>query len=399
MSKQFSFTVGKKLGGALGRTGVISTPHGEIKTPAFVVVGTKATVKAMTPEMVRGVHGQAVLGNAYHLYLQPGHKIVEKAGGIGKFMNWDGPTFTDSGGFQVLSLGSGFKKVIDMKGDVPVAAKKERLALVDDNGVTFYSHLDGSKHRFTPELSMQIQHAVGADIMFAFDELTALVDPYEYQVESLQRTHAWADRCLAELRKLRAQHVDRPYQALFGVIQGAQYEDLRRQTSRHLGELPFDGFGIGGAIEKDKLGEIVRWVNEELPDDKPRHLLGISEPDDIFAAIENGVDTFDCVSPTRVGRNGAFYTYEGRHNIDKAAYREDFSPLLEDCQCYTCQHYTKAYLHHLRKGKEILGLTLMSLHNEHFIIKLVDDIRASIEDGSFRELKTSWLARYYGAGV
>jgi len=393
----FTFSIAHRLDGALARTGVIRTPHGDIKTPAFIVVGTKATVKAMTPEMVRAVHGQAVLGNAYHLYLQPGHKIVEKAGGIGKFMNWDGPTFTDSGGFQVLSLGSGFKKVIDMKGDVPVADKKERLALVDDGGVTFYSHLDGSKHRFTPELSMQIQHAVGADIMFAFDELTSLVDPYEYQVESLRRTHAWADRCLAELRNLRAQYVDRPYQALFGVIQGAQYEDLRRQTSQHLADLPFDGYGIGGAIEKDKLGDIVRWVNEELPEDKPKHLLGISEPDDIFAAIENGVDTFDCVSPTRVGRNGAFYTYEGRHNIDKAEYREDFSPLLEDCQCYTCQNYTKAYLHHLRKGKEILGLTLMSLHNEHFIIKLVDDIRASIEDGSFHDLKTAWLARYYGS--
>lgn len=396
MSKSsFSFTVAKRLDDALARTGLISTPHGDIKTPAFIVVGTKATVKAMTPEQVKDVHAQAVLANAYHLYLQPGHKVVEKAGGLHEFMNWDGPTFTDSGGFQVLSLGSGFKKVIDMTGEIPLAPKKERLALVDDDGVTFYSHLDGSKHRFTPELSMQIQHAVGADIIFAFDELTSLVDPYEYQVDSLKRTHAWADRCLAELSRLRELHKKRSYQALFGVIQGAQYEDLRRETSKHMASLDFDGFGIGGAIEKDKLGDIVRWVNEELPEDKPKHLLGISEPDDIFAAIENGVDTFDCVSPTRVGRNGAFYTYEGRYNIEKAEYREDFSPLLQDCKCYTCQNYTKAYLHHLRKGKEILGLTLMSLHNEHFIIKLVDDIRASIEDGSFHELKTNWLTRYY----
>jgi queuine tRNA-ribosyltransferase len=397
MSK-FGFTVSKRLGaGNLARTGTITTPHGEIRTPAFVVVGTKATVKAMTPEQVAAEHGQAVLGNAYHLYLQPGHKIVEKAGGIGKFMNWDGPTFTDSGGFQVLSLGSGFKKVIDMKGEVPLADKKERLALVDGEGVTFYSHLDGSKHRFTPELSMQIQHAVGADIMFAFDELTSLVDPYDYQVDSLKRTHAWADRCLKELDRLRSEHPDRPYQALFAVIQGANYEDLRRQTSQHLSDLPFDGFGIGGAIEKDRLGEIVRWVNEELPEDKPKHLLGISEPDDIFEAIENGVDTFDCVSPTRVGRNGAFYTYEGRQNIDNARYREDFTPLIKDCQCYTCRNYTRAYLHHLRKGKEILGLTLMSIHNEHFIIKLVDDIRLSIEDGSFFDLKKDWLKRYYSS--
>jgi queuine tRNA-ribosyltransferase len=190
---------------------------------------------------------------------------------------------------------------------------------------------------------------------------------------------------------------DRPYQALFGVVQGAQYEDLRRETARYLTSLGFDGFGIGGAIEKDKLSDIIRWVNEELPEDKPKHLLGISEPNDIFAAIENGVDTFDCVSPTRVGRNGAFYTYDGRKNIGREEYKEDFIPLLEGCHCYTCQHYTKAYIRHLHVTKELLGFTLLSLHNERFIIKLVDDIRASIEDGSFFALKQSWLARYYSS--
>jgi queuine tRNA-ribosyltransferase len=393
---QFGYKVRTKLErGTLARTGIISTPHGDINTPAFIVVGTAATVKAMTPEQVKIVGGQAVLANAYHLYLRPGHKTVEKAGGLGKFMNWPGPTFTDSGGFQVLSLGSGFKKVIDMKGEVPLAKVGERLAHVDDDGVTFFSHLDGSTHRFNAELSMQIQHSVGADIIFAFDELTSLVDPYDYQVESLARTHAWADRCLAEIEKLRKEYKDRPYQALFAVIQGAQYEDLRRQTSKHLGDLPFDGYGIGGAIEKDKLGDIVRWVNEELPEDKPKHLLGISEPNDIFEAIENGVDTFDCVSPTRVGRNGSFYTYEGRLNIKGAAYAEDFSPLVADCDCYTCRHYTRAYITHLIRSKEILGFTLMSIHNEHFIIKLVDDIRHSIEDGSFFDFKKDWLQRYY----
>ncbi|HET7060152.1 MAG TPA: tRNA guanosine(34) transglycosylase Tgt [Candidatus Saccharimonadales bacterium] len=400
MSKKFSFKIGKEQGGGtLVRTGVISTPHGDIKTPAFVVVGTQATVKAMTPEQVAAVHGQAVLANAYHLYLRPGHKLVEKAGGLGKFMNWSGPTFTDSGGFQVLSLGSGFKKVIDMKGqdldESPLADPKERLVVVDDDGVTFYSHLDGSKHRFTPEHSMQVQHAIGADIMFAFDELTSLVDSYEYQVESLERTHQWARRCLRELEKLRKGQPERNYQALFGVIQGAQYEDLRRQAGQFMGALPFDGYGIGGAIEKDKIGDIIRWVNEELPADKPKHMLGISEPDDIFAAIENGVDTFDCVSPTRVARNGAFYTYEGRRNIAGAAYKQDFAPLLADCECYTCANYTRAYIQHLYKAKELLSATLMSIHNEHFIIKLVDDIRASIEDGSFAGLKKSWLKRYY----
>ncbi|HVX47905.1 MAG TPA: tRNA guanosine(34) transglycosylase Tgt [Candidatus Saccharimonadales bacterium] len=401
MDGKFDFKIVKDLGGGtLARTGVISTPHGDIKTPAFIVVGTQATVKAMTPEQVRGAGGQAVLANAYHLYLRPGHELVEKAGGLAKFMNWNGPTFTDSGGFQVLSLGSGYKKVLPMQsGEISIdeaAAKPgERHAFVDDEGVTFKSHLDGSTHRFTPEHSMRVQHAIGADIMFAFDELTSLLDPYEYQVDSLERTHEWARRCLREMEKLRKASPERPYQALFGVIQGAQYEDLRRQAGQFMGALPFDGYGIGGAIEKAKLGDIVRWVNEELPAEKPKHMLGISEPDDIFVAIENGVDTFDCVSPTRVGRNGAFYTYEGRRNISTAAYKHDFGPLLEDCGCYTCQNYTRAYVQHLYKAKELLANTLMSIHNEHFIIKLVDDIRGSIADGSFAELKKSWLGRYY----
>lgn len=403
MSNGFDFKINTELGGGtLARTGTISTPHGDIHTPAFVVVGTNATVKALTPEMVQTAGGQAVLANAYHLYLRPGHKLVEQAGGLGKYMHWDGPTFTDSGGFQVLSLGSGYKKVLPMQsGEESVAAAqatyKERHAFVDDDGVTFRSHLDGSRHRFTPEHSIQVQRALGADIIFAFDELTSLLDPYEYQVESLARTHAWAERCLAELSKLRTAEPERPYQALFGVIQGAQYEDLRRQAGKFMGELSFDGYGIGGAIEKSRLDEIVRWVNEELPPDKPKHMLGISEPDDIFAAIEQGVDTFDCVSPTRVGRNGAFYTYEGRKNIAAATYAKDFAPLLKDCDCYACANYTRSYVQHLFKAKEILGLTLLSLHNERFIIKLVDDIRHAINDGSFHELKRDWLKRYYAA--
>jgi queuine tRNA-ribosyltransferase len=400
MEKNFSFKVNNKpLKGKLARTGVISTPHGQIKTPAFIVVGTKATVKAMTPEQVSTVNAQAVLANAYHLYLQPGHKLIEEAGGISKFMNWPGPTFTDSGGFQVLSLGGGFKKVIDMVGGeaetISKPTKSEKKAFVDTEGVTFYSHLDGSKHRFTAELSMQIQHAIGSDIMFAFDELTSLMDSYDYQVESLVRTEAWAQRCIDEQDRLRQLNPDRPYQALFGVIQGAQYEDLRRKTASNMAKLPFDGYGIGGAIEKSALGQIVRWVNEELPEDTPKHLLGISEPDDIFEAIENGVDTFDCVSPTRVGRNGSAYTYQGRKNIVASRYRHDFRPIIEDCECYTCQNYTCAYLHHLLHAKELLANTLMSIHNEHFIIKLVDDIRHSLEDGTFMTLKKSWLSEYY----
>ncbi len=396
MQDTFGFEIRHELGkGTLARSGVMKTPHGDIQTPAFIVVGTKATVKAMTPEQVSDVHAQAVLANAYHLYLRPGHQLIDKAGGLGKFMNWAGPTFTDSGGFQVLSLGSGYKKVIDMTGSQQNTPTGERRAFIDDDGVNFVSHIDGSKHRFTPELSMQIQHGIGADVMFAFDELTSLVDPYSYQQEALARTHVWADRCLVELDRLRAAQPERKYQALFGVIQGAQYEDLRRATCKRLGAQPFDGYGIGGAIEKDKLGDIVRWCNEELPNGKPKHLLGISEPNDIFEAIENGIDTFDCVSPTRVGRNGAFYTYSGRKNIQRAGFREDFSPLLASCECYTCQNYTKAYIHHLFRSKEILGFTLVSLHNEHFIITLVDDIRDSINNDTFFDLKASWLERYY----
>ncbi len=397
--QKLSFTISARLDGTLARTGIISTPHGDIQTPAFIVVGTKAAVRSMTPEQVRDTHAQAVLGNAYHLYLQPGHKTVEKAGGISTFMNWNGPTFTDSGGFQVLSLGSGFKKVIAMDTDVDtssaIAKKSSRHAWVDEDGVTFKSHLDGSLHHFSPELSMQIQHAIGADITFAFDELTSLLDPYDYQVEALARTHRWAERSLAEVQRLRSEYPERPYQALFGVLQGANYRDLREETAKFLGERDFDGYGIGGALEKDSMSEIIGWTNTILPEDKPRHLLGISEPNDIFAAIEQGIDTFDCVSPTRVARNGAAYTYHGRVNIRGARYNEDFTPVIDSCECYTCQNFTSAYLNHLIRAHDSLAGTLLSIHNEYFIIKLVDDIRHSIEDGTFYTFRDSFLAKYY----
>ena len=397
MTRDFSFEILHSPGDEhMIRAGRIHTPHGDIETPAFIPVGTAAAMKAISVESMREIHAQAILSNAYHLYLQPGPELVEKAGGLAKFMNWNGPTFTDSGGFQVLSLGSGYKKVISMQSDeATVAGKSTRHAFVDDDGVNFKSHRDGSMHRFTPEKSMQIQHALGADICFSFDELTSLADPRDYQEEALARTHAWADRSIAEFRRLGERDADRPYQALFGVLQGANYEDLRRQTARYLGERDFDGFGIGGAIEKSQLGEIVRWVNEELPANKPKHLLGISEPDDIFAGIANGADTFDCVSPTRVARNGAAYTLDGRYNVSAAKYAEDFSPLDPDCDCHVCKNYTRAYIRHLFSAKEILAAMLVSYHNEHFIIKLVDQIRAAIKANTFDELRSSWLARYY----
>ncbi|MFC7961739.1 tRNA guanosine(34) transglycosylase Tgt [Rhodococcoides kroppenstedtii] len=400
------FTVGTRLDGQLGRTGTLRTPHGTIETPAFIAVGTKATVKAVLPETMKELGAQALLANAYHLYLQPGPDIVDEAGGLGAFMNWDGPTFTDSGGFQVMSLGVGFKKVISMdasrvQSDDVIAEGKERLARVDDDGVTFKSHLDGSRHRFTPEVSMQIQHQLGADIMFAFDELTTLMNTRAYQELSLDRTQAWAVRCIAEHERLTRERADKPYQALFGVVQGAQYEDLRRQAARGLESIVgesgrgFDGYGIGGALEKQNLGTIVRWVNEELPEHKPRHMLGISEPDDFFVAIENGADTFDCVNPSRVARNAAIYTRDGRYNVNTARFRRDFTPLDRDCDCYTCAHYTRAYLHHLFKAKEMLASTLATIHNERFTVRLVDDIRASIHDGRFDEFKAETLGRFY----
>ena len=401
----FSFEVGDRLAGERGRTGVITTPHGRIETPAFIAVGTKATVKAVLPESMRELGAQALLANAYHLYLQPGSDIVEAAGGLGRFMNWPGPTFTDSGGFQVMSLGVGFKKVLAMDAaglgdDDVIAAGKERMAHVDDDGVTFKSHLDGTMHRFTPEVSMRVQHQIGADVIFAFDELTTLMNTRGYQERSLARTQAWAERCLAERGRLTAAHPGRPYQALFGVVQGAQYEDLRRRACRDLAASEvdgrrFDGYGIGGALEKENLGTIVGWCADELPEDRPRHLLGISEPDDFFAAIANGADTFDCVSPSRVARNAALYTRDGRFNVNTAANRRNFAPVDEECDCYTCAHYTRAYLHHLFKAKEMVVNTLATIHNERFIVSLVDDIRASIRAGDFAAFREEFLGRYY----
>jgi len=408
VEKAFKFRVEKELQPSksnskpLGRVGVIATPHGEIKTPAFIPVGTKATVKSVLPENIKDLDAQAVLSNAYHLYLQPGSDVVDEAGGLGSFMNWSGPTFTDSGGFQVLSLGVGYKKVIAMdattvQADDVMATDKDRLAHVDDDGVTFKSHLDGSMHRFTPEVSMQVQHKIGADIIFAFDECTTLLNTRNYQEKSLDRTFAWAKRCISEHEKLTIERAHRPYQALFGVVQGAQYEDLRRKAAQDLATLDFDGFGIGGALDKNKLGTIVNWVNEELPVNKPRHLLGIGEPDDLFVGVENGADTFDCVAASRVARNNAVYGFDGRFNISVSAFKRDFSPIDESCGCYTCKNYTKAYLNHLIKGKEMLSSTLLTIHNEYFIVNLVAKMRQSIIDGNFFEFKEEFLGRFYAS--
>jgi queuine tRNA-ribosyltransferase len=385
------------------RAAVLSTPHGTVKTPAFIPVATRATVKAVTPDAVQSLGAQAVLGNAYHLYLQPGDDTVAEAGGLASFMAWPGPTFTDSGGFQVLSLGAGFKKTLSMDPDATsvddvIAPGKERLAKVDEDGVTFRSHIDGSTHRFTPEVSIGIQHRLGADIIFAFDELTTLMNSFEYQQASVERTHRWAERSLAEHVRLSRAGVG-ARQLLFGVVQGAQHEDLRRRAASGLARLQvdgeaFDGFGIGGAIEKERLNEILSWVVDELPEDKPRHLLGIGEPEDLVAGVEQGCDTFDCVQPTRVARTGRVYTATGRRSLTVAAAKREFRPIEDDCDCPTCGSHSVAYLHHLLRTNEYLGATLLSLHNLRFYLRLVDQMRDAIVTGDFDAFKQDFLGRY-----
>ncbi len=387
------FTINQVLPGSLGRAGTITTPHGVIETPAFVVVGTKATVKAVTPEQLRELGALVVLANTYHLYLQPGASLVESAGGLGKFMNWSGPTMTDSGGFQVFSLGAAFGQAVSKVGrgetETAVVESGAALAQVDDEGVTFKSHLDGSKHRLTPESSMQIQHQLGADIIFAFDECTAPTSPRAYQEEALRRTHAWARRSLNEHQRLGGE------QALFGIVQGGQFQDLREASARAIGAMDFAGFGIGGSFTKDDISTAVAWVNQILPPEKPRHLLGIGEPEDLFAGVEQGVDTFDCVIPTRMARHGQLFTKVGKLNILNAKFREDFSPIEPDCGCSTCRHYTRAYLGHLFRAKEMLAGTLASIHNLYFLVNLTKQIRQSMVEGNFHEFKLEFLSHYH----
>ena len=422
MKKNFSFKIEKELGDAtLARAGVISTPHGEIKTPAFVTVGTKATVKAIPPEMVKDLGAQVVLANTYHLYLQPGEETIKNHGGIHKFMNWQGPTMTDSGGFQVFSLGSAFGKGIsklikgrnanknfgsDFEDEIPLPqqtalSKTEaeeqamKVAKIDAQGVMFRSIIDGSAHYFTPEKSIQIQNDIGADIIFAFDECTSPHESLHYQSEALDRTHRWAKQCLSY-------HLQSGYaenQALFAVVQGGRHEGLRRESARALSEMNidgehFDGYGIGGSFEKEDLGDAVAWVNSELPKDKPRHLLGIGEPEDLFGAVENGCDLFDCVMPTRNGRNGSILTSHGKINILNTEFRDDLKPIEEGCGCYTCKNYTRSYVAHLFRAKEMLAGTLASVHNLYFLIHLVDKMRQAILDGNFKEIKEEFLKGY-----
>jgi len=398
MSAPITFEITKRQTGTLGRAGIIHTPHGDILTPAFVVVGTKGTVKSLKPEDLRDYVGnQVALANTYHLFLQPGHEVVKEAGGLHQFANWQLPTITDSGGFQVFSLGAAFGKGVTKFAKDATAAtaaaeqsglnvySKElatehgKLCIIDEEGVTFTSHLDGSLHRFTAERSIEIQHAIGADIIIAFDECTSPTAEYEYQREAMDRTHRWAKRSiLAHKQNYEALKK----QGLYGVVQGGRHLDLRQESARTLAAMDFDGFGIGGSFTKADLGEAIRAVNEILPEDKPRHLLGIGEPEDITEGVALGCDTFDCVAPTRIARTGTIYerTNAGhvRTNLLNAKYVRDFGKPDESCDCYVCTHYTKAYLAHLFRSHEMLGAHLASLHNLYYIVNFTKRLREQI---------------------
>jgi queuine tRNA-ribosyltransferase len=403
--KSFSFSITSKLNGTMARTGVIKTPHGEIKTPAFIVGGTQATVKTLTPEQVIDLGGQSILVNAYHLMLRPGGEVINSAGGIHKFMNWNMPIFSDSGGFQVFSLGMAYKKGIDatshsVKGDSTQAVHtKNQLTKVTDEGVHFRSHLDGSKLFMTPESSMEIQHQIGSDIHMCFDELTSPLAAQDIIKGAMERTHAWAERCLVRHNELNFEHLsnNENQQALFGVVQGGRDEHLRKSSAKFFAKRNFDGYGIGGIFEPEEISQTLKWVNEILPADKPRHLLGMgAQPADLFLGVEYGIDTFDCVAPTRQARNGALFTYDGRINIKNSEYKNDYGPIDSDCDCYSCKNYSRAYIHHLMKANEILGLTLASIHNERFVVRTVDQIRESINECSYFDYKKKFLERYYG---
>ena len=400
-----TFEVLKKQPGTLARAGVIHTPHGDIQTPAFVVVGTKGTVKSLKPEDVKDMVGaQVALANTYHLYLQPGHDVVKSAGGLHTFANWDMPTMTDSGGFQVFSLGAAFGKGVTKFAVNAEAAEQEaglnvyskdlaqshgKLCVIDEEGVTFTSHVDGSMHRFTAERSIDIQHSIGADIIVAFDECTSPTAPYEYQREAMDRTHRWAKRSVMAHKQ---NYAALKKQGLYGVVQGGRHLDLREESARVLSDMDFDGFGIGGSFTKEDLGESLRVVNEILPEDKPRHLLGIGEPDDIVAGVAMGCDTFDCVAPTRLARNAGIYhtpigitdylhtlrTGYSKINLRNAKYTRDFSKLDEGCDCQVCTTYTKAYIAHLFRAGEILGAHLASIHNLYIIVNFTKKLREQL---------------------
>jgi queuine tRNA-ribosyltransferase len=365
---QFSFDLIQEDTVTAARAGIIHTPHGDIPTPVFAPVGTLATVKTLTPADLTTLQATLILGNTYHLYLRPGADLIAEFGGLHRFMNWSGPILTDSGGFQVFSL----------KG----------LRQVDEDGVTFRSHLDGSTHRFTPEKVIAIEEQIGADIIMAFDECPA-PDDYAYNQLALARTHRWAERCLKAKQ--------RPDQALYGIVQGGIFPDLRVQSAEFLTGLDFPGYAVGGLSvgeSKADMHAILEVVHPILPRHKPRYLMGVGSPEDLFECVARGIDQFDCVLPTRIARNGAVLTHQGRINLRNAQFARLQTPIEADCSCYTCQNFSLAYLRHLIKANEILGLHLTTVHNVHFMLETMRRIRQSILDGDFAAYKADFLARY-----
>ncbi|MDB4992057.1 MAG: queuine tRNA-ribosyltransferase queuine tRNA-ribosyltransferase [Parcubacteria group bacterium] len=406
-----SFSILARDSKSRARAGTLTTQNGIIQTPSFVPVGTKADVKGVTPAQLLELGAQVVLANTYHLYLQPGEEIVKAGGGLAKFMGWskDGalmPTMTDSGGFQVFSLGAGFGKTIFKvateeevrhdKGmtvyDEEVATQHGQLAVIDEEGVTFTSHHNGSLHRFTPERSVEIQHALGADMFFAFDECTSLSAPYEYQKEAMIRTHHWAARSItAHRQNLEAQRT----QSIFGVLQGGPHSDLRTESAKEIASLGFDGFGVGGSFSKEGMVEMFEASVPYLPEDKPRHFLGIGEPGDILIGISEGMDLFDCVAATRLGRHGSIYTKKGIIHLKSEKYRNDFTALDPETTVSGTELFTRAYVSHLVRSREFLGQTIASMHNLGFIIQLVDGAREAIKNGTFSEYRENFERNYY----
>jgi queuine tRNA-ribosyltransferase len=350
------------------RAGIVRTPHGEIETPAFMPVGTQATVKGVPARDLLELDAHIILSNTYHLYLRPGDDLIARRGGLHAFMNWPRPILTDSGGFQVFSL--------------------SEMRKIDDDGVTFKSHIDGSMHRFTPEKSMKIQENLGADIIMCFDECAKPTDR-EYAQIALDRTHNWARRC-------KASHT-RSDQALFGITQGGIFRDLREASARFITELDFPGYAIGGLAvgeSKDDTFQVLDWMNEALPADKPRYLMGVGDPTDLIRAAWRGVDMADCVLPTRLARHGAAFTHDGRINMRNKGFAEDDSPIDRECDCYACRNFTRAYIRHLLAVGEMLGLYLMSVHNLAFLLRLMEQVRAAIREGRYDAFAGAWLSRY-----
>jgi queuine tRNA-ribosyltransferase len=391
-----SFKILQRDKNSKARAGIIKTTHGNIETPAFVPVGTQGTVKAISPRELREAGAQIVLSNTYHLHLRPGEDLIKKLGGLTKWMSWNGPTMTDSGGFQVFSLGvgkegGGVKFLREESKYLTEEEAKPRLNKITEEGVTFQSHIDGSKHFLSPEVSIKIQEKLGADLIVAFDDLESPKYDFDKTRSSLELTNRW------EIRSKKT-HKSK-FQLLYGVTHGGKFEELRVESARFV-DKHFDAIALGGAhLNKKNLYEVIGWTNQHVSEEKPKHQLGIGEIDDVFEIIERGIDTFDCVIPTRIGRTGFFFISPPfgnnknrfRTDIDKPQYRKDSKPLDENCRCYACQNFSRAYIHHLFRSRELLSYNLLSLHNVHFLINLTNQIRDSILNNQFAKLKNKWM--------